>query len=157
MPLLSRKVDYALLILSHLDAHTSGASAREIASRFGLSRPFVANILKLLCHKGFVASHRGVKGGYAVQRPMDAVSLAELMEALDDTLRLTECTDAVPGEPCTVMALCPLRHAIGAVHERLRDVLRNVMLADLFRPCHPTTSSSVELLPVTAERLFAVN
>jgi Rrf2 family transcriptional regulator, cysteine metabolism repressor len=157
MPLLSRKVDYALLILSHLDTHTSGASARELASRFGLSRPFIANILKVLCHKGFVASHRGVKGGYALQRPMDAVSLAELMDALDDGFRLTECTDSLPGEACNVMALCPLRHAIGAVHERLRDVLRNVMLADLFRPCHTTETGSVELLPVTAERLFAVN
>jgi len=157
MPLLSRKVDYALLILSHLDARSSGASAREIASRFGLSRAFVANILKLLCHKGFVASHRGVKGGYALQRPMVAVSLAELMESLDDSLRLTECTDALPGESCNVMALCPLRHAIGAVHERLRDVLRNVMLADLFRPCSSGDSSPLELLPVTAERLFAVN
>jgi len=158
MPLLSRKVDYALLILSHLHGRPSGASAREIAGQFGLSRGFVANILKLLCHKGFVASHRGVKGGYVLQRPAQSVSLAELMDALDDGLRLTECTDAHPGEACNVMALCPLRHGIGEVHQRLRDVLRNVMLSDLFRPCGRHEETTLELLlPVTAERQLAVN
>ena len=68
MTLLSRKADYALLILSYLHQHEPGATARAIAEQFGLSRPFVANILKELCHKGFVASHRGVKGGYALAR-----------------------------------------------------------------------------------------
>ena len=60
-------------------------SAREIAARFELSRAFVANILKLLCGKGFVTSHRGVKGGYVLERPADEVTLAELMDALDDS------------------------------------------------------------------------
>jgi Rrf2 family cysteine metabolism transcriptional repressor len=146
MPLLSRKVDYALLILSHLNGHAAGASAREIAGRFELSRAFVANILKELCHKGFVASHRGVKGGYALHRPLEAVSLAELMDALDDTFRLTECTDSLPGEACNVMALCPVRHAIADVHQRLRDVLRDVTLADLIRPRHPGEPETIELL-----------
>ena len=146
MPLLSRKVDYALLILSHLNGHPSGASAREIAGRFELSRPFVANILKELCHKGFVASHRGVKGGYVLHRPVEAVSLAEVMDALDDSFRLTECTDSLPGESCNVMALCPLRHAIADVHQRLRDVLREVTLADLFRPRCPGEPETIELL-----------
>ena len=58
--LLKRKVDYSLLILYYLSQRTAGGCAREIAGRFGLSRGFVANILKELCRKGFVASHRGV-------------------------------------------------------------------------------------------------
>ena len=84
MTLLSRKVDYAILILAYPHPRAGGGSAREIADRFELSRSFVANILKLLCHKGFVASHRGVKGGYALQRPAEDVKLAELMDALDE-------------------------------------------------------------------------
>src|SRR4051812_27390840 len=103
MPLLSRKVDYALLILSHLNQrHPDGASAREVAAQFGLSRPFVANILKLLCHNGFVASHRGVKGGYALARPPEQIRLAELMEGLDDTFRLATCTQPHEAEACNL-------------------------------------------------------
>jgi Rrf2 family protein len=133
MTLLSRKVDYALLILSYLHRRTEGGSAREIAARFGLSQAFVANILKGLCQKGFVSSHRGVKGGYALARPADAVRLADLMEALDDRFHLAECTrPAADDNTCTLTHVCPLRGAVAEVHRRIRDVLSRVTLAELF-------------------------
>jgi Rrf2 family protein len=93
MTLLSRKADYALLILSHLYQKPEGGNARAIAEKFGLSRSFVANILKELCQKGFVDSHRGVKGGYALARPAHTISLAELLESLEDGFRLTMCNE----------------------------------------------------------------
>ena len=113
MTLLSRKADYALLILSHLHRAKDGGNARAIAERFGLSRPFVANILKELCQKGFVASHRGVKGGYALQRPAASVSLAELLESIEDGFRLTVCNpdDHAHEGDCSVAATCSLRRA----------------------------------------------
>src|SRR5262245_37212588 len=91
MTLLSRKTDYALLILSYLHGHHEGGCARTIAEHFGLSRAFVANILKELCQKGFVTSHRGVKGGYGLLRPADQVTLAELLESIDESFRLAYC------------------------------------------------------------------
>ena len=91
MTLMSRKADYALLILSYLYQHTEGGTARAIAEQFGLSRAFVANILKELCNEGFVASHRGVKGGYALARDASTISLAELLETVEDGFRLTVC------------------------------------------------------------------
>ena len=48
MTLMTRKVDYALLILSYLDRKVEGGCAREIASRYGLSKGFVANILAVM-------------------------------------------------------------------------------------------------------------
>ena len=92
MPLLTRKVDYAILVLSYLHHHADGGCAREIADKFHLSRAFVANILKELCQKGFVASHRGVKGGYALLRPAGDISLADFLDALEDQpLSLAAC------------------------------------------------------------------
>jgi Rrf2 family protein len=136
MTLLSRKADYALLILSHLYGRPAGGTARAIAERFGLSRPFVANILKDLCHKGYVTSHRGVKGGYALLRPAREVTLAELLESLDDGFQLTVCTGhAEPaGDPCAVEHACPMKGPLGEIHRRLADVLRGVTLAELFDP-----------------------
>ncbi|MBY0457685.1 MAG: Rrf2 family transcriptional regulator, partial [Gemmataceae bacterium] len=87
MTLLSRKADYALLVLSYLYQHKAGGTAKAAADQFGLSRPFVANILKELCGKGFVTSHRGVKGGYTLARDAAAVTLAELLESMEDGFR----------------------------------------------------------------------
>ncbi len=160
MPLMSRKVDYALLILSHLYKNPEGASAREIAARFTLSRAFVANILKLLCHKGFVASHRGVKGGYVLHRAAEQVCLSDIIEALDDSFQLAECNQSAHADICILTAICPLKNAIAEVHERLRDVLRTVTLADLFRPRRSNAEPTrLELLlpPVAAEKQFAAN
>jgi Rrf2 family protein len=135
MTLLTRKVDYAILVLSYLHHHPEGGCAREIADRFGLSRAFVANILKELCHKGFVTSHRGVKGGYVLQRPATVMNLAELLDALDDQpFRLAECNQSFPGDGCALFAQCPVKGPIAEVHHRLREVLRGVTLAELFRP-----------------------
>lgn len=134
MTLFNRKVDYALLILSHLYQNTPRGCAREIAGRFGLSRAFVANILKDLCHKGFVASHRGVKGGYVVARPAVEVTVADLIEAMDDTFRVTECTDPNPAqENCSLVHVCPIKGPIAELHHRLRQVLETITLAELLR------------------------
>jgi Rrf2 family cysteine metabolism transcriptional repressor len=116
-----------------LHRRAEGGCARVIADGFGLSRSFVANILKELCHKGFVTGRRGVKGGYALARPAEEINLAELIAALDEPFHLAEC-NKVGGEVCCVAPICPVRGQIAEVHRRLNDVLRDVTLADLFRP-----------------------
>jgi len=148
MTLLSRKADYALLILSFLHLKAGSGNAREIAEQFDLSRPFVANILKELCQKGFVASHRGVKGGYALTRPASEISLAELLESIEDGFRLTLCNlddHDNPGD-CSMASTCSLKNAMAEVHRRLIDVLRGVKLSEIFGN---TLVSSPTLLPLS--------
>jgi Rrf2 family protein len=129
--LLSRKADYALLILSYL--HDRPGTARAVAEKFGLSRPFVANILKELCHHGFVASHRGVKGGYDLARPANTITLAELMETLEDGVRLAVCNPGTHDhDVCSIAGVCTLKGPITQVHNRLIEVLRGITLAELF-------------------------
>jgi Rrf2 family protein len=159
MNLLTRKVDYALLILSYLHQRPEGGSAREIAAGFvGLSRAFAANILKELCQKGFVASHRGVKGGYALARPAEEISLLDLMESLDDMVHLAECnkSQAAPEDDCVLLNICPMRGSIGLVHRRIREVLGNVTLADLFRPASRCPEQPIGLGFLPLERQLAV-
>ncbi len=152
MTLLSRKADYALLILSFLHQKTVGGTARAIAEKFGLSRPFVANILKELCHFGFVASHRGVKGGYALARPATTITLAELLESIEDGFRLTVCNPSGANhesEHCTHAGGCALKGPLTAVRHRLLEVLQSVTLADLFDPNGSLSRPSSALLSLS--------
>jgi Rrf2 family cysteine metabolism transcriptional repressor len=148
--LLSRKADYALLILSYL--HARPGTARAVADKFGISRPFVANILKELCHCGFVASHRGVKGGYALARPANGITLAELLETIEDGVRLTICNpSAHDHDDCSLAGACTLKGPIAEVHRRLIEVLRSVTLAELFTTTGPMTQPAALLaLPLLA-------
>ncbi len=139
MTLLSRKADYALLILSFLHTQVTG-NAREIAAKFGLSRAFVANILKELGHKGFVTSTRGVKGGYVLQRASVTITLAELLEAIEDGFQLTLCNDHVGESTCEVESICPVKTPMLEIQRRIMTLLRGVTLADIFAP---TTGQTV--------------
>jgi Rrf2 family transcriptional regulator, cysteine metabolism repressor len=149
MALMSRKVDYALLILSHLHTKPEGACAREIADRFGLSRAFVANILKEICHRGFVTSHRGVKGGYVLARPAETIRLSHLVDGLDDPFHMAECNQNPPvlthvadqhapaDAVCPVATVCPIRGPIAEVDRRIRELLQSITLAELFAAAPP--------------------
>jgi Rrf2 family transcriptional regulator, cysteine metabolism repressor len=148
--LLSRKADYALLILSYLHHHKSGA-AHAIADQFGLSRHFVANILKELCQKEFVVSRRGVKGGYALSRDVASISLAELLEAIEEGFRLTVCNpDAGHDGACEHSGACTVKNTLAEVHQRLVGVLRGVTLAELFDP--KARPSALHALPLLDEK-----
>jgi Rrf2 family protein len=140
--LLSKKTDYALLVLSQLHASPNGVCARELSERFDLSKGFVANILKELCQKGFLTSQRGAKGGYVLQRPAEQITLAEILEALEDGLKLTSCNGVPHDEPhdCSVHAQCPIRGPMNEIHQRIFAVLRGITLAGLFRTNQSTTT-----------------
>lgn len=150
MTLLSRKADYALLILSFLHRKPLGGNARAIAQQFGLSRAFVANILKELCQKGYVTSHRGVKGGYVLSRDPHTVTLAELLETVEEGFRLAVCNPAHHAGPdaCTLESVCTVKGPMAEVHRRLLGVLRGVTLAELFHP--PTAHGPLPALPLLA-------
>ena len=130
--LLNRKIDNALLILCYLHHKQGEGSAREIAAHFDLSRPFVANILKDLCHQGFVASIRGVHGGYRLTDSTPDATLADLMDTLDEPFRLAACNQDQPETCCSMAATCPIKDPIREVHNRLRAVLENITLGELF-------------------------
>ena len=140
MTLLSRKADYALLILSYLNDKPGGGTARAIADKFGLSRAFIANILKELTQKEFVVSHRGVKGGYSLARPAQSISLAELLETIEEGFRLTMCSPdshGIEDDSCSHSGVCTVKGTMAEVHRRLVEVLRGVTLAELFEPTLP--------------------
>jgi Rrf2 family nitric oxide-sensitive transcriptional repressor len=144
MTLLSRKTDYALLILSYLRAHSEGGCARTIAESYRLSKAFVANILKELCQKGFVVSHRGVNGGYFLRRSTDDISLAELLEELEDGFQLTSCNshhhEKNKEDECAVLSICPIRGPIGEVHRRILETLRAVTVSEVIAPIEPAST-----------------
>lgn len=149
MTLLSRKADYALLILSYLHEHKTGGTARAVAEQFGLSRPFVANILKQLCQKKLVVSHRGVKGGYALARDASSVTLADLLEAVEEDFRLTVCNNSEHAHDvtCEHSGTCTVKGPLAEVHARLVGVLRGVSLADVFETgARPSALHSLTVL-----------
>jgi len=131
MALLSRKIDYALVLLVELMNREEGASARELADRFQLSRPFIANILKELCQGGLVESTRGVHGGYRLSVDARDVTVHSLIKLLEGDLHLVACSGEHPESECGLLEVCPVRRPLRRLHEKMVGLLSELTLAEL--------------------------
>ncbi len=140
---LSKKVDYALILLGRL--HTEGAcpgalglqaaSAREMAEKYKLPQPMVANILKSLTGAGILTSTRGAQGGYTLARDASRITLAELVETLDGPIGLMDCTS--PQTTCGMQSDCPMHSPILRVHAKFHEFMASYTLADILAEAEP--------------------
>jgi Rrf2 family protein len=123
---LSKKVDYGLMSLMHLAQRTerSSWSAREISENYDIPLELLAKILQKLVQKGLLVSHAGTHGGYSLGRPAGKISAAEVIEAIEGPLSLTNCVsdDGVCGqfEKCNVKS--PLQRLNEIVAQTFRDL-----------------------------------
>ena len=106
---MSKLTDYAIVLLTLLATEEGAAphNAREVAARAHLPFPVVSKILKALARAGLLVSHRGAKGGYALARPPEEISVAEAIRAMEGPIALIECA-AGPGH-CQQEATCEIR------------------------------------------------
>jgi Rrf2 family protein len=109
-------------------------SARELAEGTQLPLTTVGKILRELLDKGLVISHRGIKGGYALARTADEISVAEIIAALEGPIGFTEC-NATPG-CCDLEPSCTVRYNSGVIGRTLQRALESIRLSDLTTPLH---------------------
>ena len=60
--------------------------AEAISKAQGIPVKFLLNILSELKHARLVQSHRGAEGGYALARPADEITIADVIRAVEGPL-----------------------------------------------------------------------
>ena len=130
---LTRKTEYGLIAMCHLArVGEKVVSARDISEEHGVPLRLLMNVLKLLNRHGLVTSVRGARGGYALARSPDGITLTSLIEAIEGPVHLTRCTDPSPnGRKCGLTPTCTVRVALVDLHRRMKAFLSDVTLADL--------------------------
>ncbi|MCE2510480.1 MAG: SUF system Fe-S cluster assembly regulator [Alphaproteobacteria bacterium] len=134
---LNRLVDYGVVLMSHIAAHTDRRfSAPGLASDLGLPVPVVSKVLKGLVHRGLLTSYRGAKGGYRLGREADAITVADIISAIDGPIALTHCIEDSDGT-CGIESLCPQRGNWQIINHAVRNALADIRLSDLTAPLPP--------------------
>ncbi len=138
---MSKLTDYAILILAHLARSPGTATAQELAARSRVPLPTVSKLAKELSKAGLVVSHRGRNGGYGLARPPDRISVAEVVEALEGPISLTEC--ALPGT-CGIEDTCVARASWDPVSRAIESALRDLPLSAIapFRAAAPARAAA---------------
>jgi FeS assembly SUF system regulator len=133
MIILSKLADYAVIIATHLAVGSERQmTAAALAGEAKLPRATVAKVLKALAHAGIVAGARGAAGGYRLARPAAAISVAELIAAIDGAIGVTQCTSHVPD--CERTNFCPTRPHWRRINQAVGTALGAVTLADMLPP-----------------------
>ncbi|MEM9312456.1 MAG: SUF system Fe-S cluster assembly regulator [Pseudomonadota bacterium] len=131
---LSNLADYAVITMSQAAAHCGDGrvSAAELASESGLPVPTVQRLVSKLTSAGLLRSVRGAKGGLQLGRPAAAITVADIVEAVEGPIALTACVD--DAACCDYEAGCRMKSHWPIINSALRGALAGITLDHLRTP-----------------------
>ena len=135
---MSKLADYGTVILTTLLQKPGQVqSAADIAASIRVPVTTVSKILKTLTREGLVLSLRGAKGGYTLSRCPEQISMAQVIEAMDGPIGMTECS-ITPGL-CARESYCPVRTNWQRVNTIVLQALQQVTLDQMVQPVPKST------------------
>ncbi len=148
----STKAEYGVRVMAHLarEAGNGPISLAAIAEAEGLPLAYLEHLAARLRRAELVESRRGARGGYSLARPADAITMAEVVQALEGDIAPIECITADAdgalvcvrdGEPGH--APCPTKLLWTRVQGSIVRTLTDMTLADLARPTQTTKKETL--------------
>jgi len=77
-----------------------------------------------------VTSQRGAAGGYTLSGEPEAITVAQIIQAMEGPIALTACVDGAT-DCCGAESFCPMRGNWNRVNDAIRAALTSVSLADM--------------------------
>ncbi len=127
---ISKLTDYGTVILARL-AQDAGAqlTATQLSQSTHVPLATVSKLLKQLQRHSLVTSTRGLRGGYRLARAPAAITAAEVLDALEGPVALTEC--ASHSNHCGIESSCGVNRAWQKVNSAIRRTLSEITLLEL--------------------------
>lgn len=138
---MNTRVRYGLRAILRIAESHGGppVSIATIAEEQGISSKYLEQVIGPLRRRGLVVSQKGVKGGYSLADAPDAITLWDVIQALDSHPHLVECVDDPAS--CTRTEFC-LAHKIWLrLDLKLQEFWRGRTLADLLQESDTGSSS----------------
>ncbi|MGL5838301.1 MAG: SUF system Fe-S cluster assembly regulator [Sphingorhabdus sp.] len=129
---LSNMADYAVVVMGAAARHCGGArtSATALSNETGISLPTVQKLVSILTRGGLLRSVRGAGGGIQLSRPAAAITLADIIEAVEGPIAMTNCINATSCN-CVIEHDCSVKPHWAIVNQAVRGALADVSLSSL--------------------------
>jgi Rrf2 family protein len=108
----------------------SRVSATDIAAETRLALPTVQKLVSILTKAGLLRSIRGAGGGFKLARPAAAISLADVIEAVEGPIALTDCLKS-SSCTCAIQPDCSVKPHMQIVNHAVRGALAAVPITSL--------------------------
>ena len=140
----STKAEYGIRVMAHLAASDDPepVALGTIAEAEGLPLAYLEHLVQRLRRAALVDSRRGAHGGYSLARPAEAITMAEVVQALEGQIAPIECISADPdGQLVCAREVasdraCPTKLLWARVQGSIVHTLEEMTLSDLVRPTH---------------------
>ena len=129
---LTSLADYAVVMMAAAARHPAGArlSAGLLAEETGVPLPTAQKLMGRLAAAGLLSSARGTGGGFTLARPACGISLADIVEAVEGPIAMTNCIEGSASD-CALEGSCRVKPHLNAANLAVRGALQGVSLASL--------------------------
>ena len=100
---ITKKTEYALIAISHIQSNGILVSSKDIAEKYSIPKELMAKVLQLIAKAGYIKAIKGPNGGYRSDVKLDDISLKEFIESIEGPLGLIDCQIT---EECTQINFC---------------------------------------------------
>ncbi|PCE26747.1 Rrf2 family transcriptional regulator [Paraburkholderia acidicola] len=151
--------DYSLRVMVYLAVRREGLSTiQDISDAYGISKNHLMKIVQRLGDLGWVETVRGRNGGLRLGEHADAVTVGEVVRAMEGDFALVGCFPDETGlhRPCAIQAECRLQVALAAARDAFFAELDRHTIADVAQPAAPLAvllgiPSVIAIAPVAAD------
>ena len=120
----------AMTYIASCDDVDLPTSAADVAAAENIPPFYMAKVLQDLGRAGILKSLRGRGGGFTLARPAKQIPVMDVLDAVEDTHRITH--DCVLGlDECNDTVSCPLHRTWKRFRESLLKRLNDMSVADL--------------------------
>jgi FeS assembly SUF system regulator len=132
---LTHLADYAVVMMTAAARRGEGErlSATELAEETGVPLPTAQKLMGKLAASGLLESVRGAGGGFTLARPRQQISLADIIEAVEGPIAMTQCSGSDEASDCALDAHCRVKPHMNIVSNAVRGALGAVTLTELAR------------------------
>lgn len=125
----SQTAEYALRAISRLaEHHPEPLTTKKIAEASLVPQPYLVKVLQALGRAGIVETRRGIGGGVALAKPLEDVTILDVINAVDPIQRITQCPIGLAAHG---IRLCPLHSKLDAAMGIIEESFREVTLANI--------------------------
>ena len=127
---LTTKGRYAVTAMLDLALHSNNVPVNlaDISARQVISLAYLEQLFSRLRKEGLVESSRGPGGGYMLAREAGAISLSEIIDAVDETVDATRCGGQMN---CQGEEQCLTHDLWEELSNQIRNFMSGVTLAEL--------------------------
>jgi len=134
----SKKADYGLMAVQYIASVQFGdvtrariVNTKEIAEEHHIPLELLAKVMQTLAKQGIVESQNGPKGGYLLAREAGAITIAQILEAIEGPLGITDCYHDKEASSCLQHEHCNIRTPLLKVQDSIYQLLNRMTIEDM--------------------------